>query len=74
MLRRLEKRVLIYNIREYGFDTLIFIQILVPLPEKLAREAMLRKYLPEDKAENLEYEALAELLEVIYNINMNLSI
>jgi hypothetical protein len=30
----------------------------------LAREAMLRKYLPEDKAENLEYEALAELLEV----------
>jgi len=35
---------------------------------------MLRKYLPEDKAENLEYEALAELLEVIYNINMNLSI
>lgn len=52
MLRRLEKRV---------FKIILFkIQILVPLPDLEAREAMLRRYLPLELSENLEYRSFAE--------------
>jgi katanin p60 ATPase-containing subunit A1 len=38
-------------------------RILVPLPEEKARENMLLKFIPPDKADNLDYSGFAKKLE-----------
>lgn len=56
-----EKSTRILSVRQFK----IFPKILVPLPEKEGRELMIRKFLPEDRTQDFDYENMAGKTEVL---------